>query len=103
VHQPVRRKPFRGAAAAFLAAVLGGAIPAALAADPPFIVVTQAIASGSSATVGNSCSRLTATIGQPAPGFAAGGAFTLKVGFQAGLPPGAGDTISFAGLEEGAP
>ena len=99
---PVRRKPFCGAAAAF-AAVLAGTLAAAHAADSPFVVPTHAIVSGSSVTVGNSCSRLTATIGLPAPGYSAGGAFTLKVGFQAGLAPRAGDTIFFSGLEECVP
>lgn len=100
MRKPVRRKPSCGAA---FAAALAIVVPAALAADPPVVVLTQAIVSGSSVTIDNSCSRLTATIGQPAPGFAAGGGFTLMVGFQAGLPLGAGDTIFFAGLEECAP
>jgi len=102
VRKPVRRKPLCGAAAVFAAAI-AGAVPAAVAADPPVVALTQAVVSGSSVTVDNSCSRLTATIGQPAPGFATGGGFTLLVGFQAGLPRGAGDTIFFSGLEDCAP
>jgi hypothetical protein len=76
------------------------ACPSVPAVDPPITLIAQTILSGSSARIGNSCSRLRAAIGQPAPGFSTGGGFTLNAGFASIVPARDGDTIFFDGTEE---
>jgi hypothetical protein len=73
-------------------------LPASLAADV-FTFDAYAIDTGSSATTGNSCSRLSASIGQTATGFSSGGGFDLSSGFQAIVATSPGDAIFFDGFE----
>ena len=86
-----------------IAAILGPVCPAAPAADPPITLISQTILSGSAGWIGNSCSRLSASIGQPAPGFSFGGGFTLSAGFRAVVPAKDGEAIFFDGMEECSP
>jgi len=97
------REKFAVTGASALAAVLACFCPAVPAADPPFTLISQTILSGSAGWIGNSCSRLTASIGQPAPGSSFGGGFTLTTGFRAVIPAGDGETIFFDGVEECSP
>jgi len=68
-------------------------------AGAPFAIDAQAIGAGSARATGNSCSRLTATIGEPAPGFSSGGGFELSAGFQAIVAAAPPDAIYFDGFE----
>ena len=86
-----------------IAAIMAPVCPAAPAADPPITLISQTILSGSAGWIGNSCSRLTASIGQPVPGSSFGGGFTLTTGFRAVIPAGDGETIFFDGVEECSP
>jgi hypothetical protein len=81
--------------ATFFAGVLFA--PATLA-DSEFTIVNAVIVGGSATTLGNSCSRLSATIGQPAVGYSSGGTFSISSGFWA-VSPDAGDSLFFDGFE----
>lgn len=61
---------------------------------------SQTVLSGNAGWIGNSCSRLVASVGQPVAGFSAGGGFTRSAGFRAVAPAGDGDTIFFDSMEE---
>jgi hypothetical protein len=94
------RRVFVRRAAAVLAVIGACVCPTVVAVDPPITLISQLILNGSSVRIGNACSRLLATIGQPAPGFSSGGGFTLNAGFRSIVPAGDGDTIFFDGTEE---
>ncbi len=81
-----------------LIAALGCVIPAVVAADS-FSIDAQVIVSGSAITIGNGCSRMQASIGQPAPGSSSGGGYNLSAGFWAVVPATGGDTLFFDGFE----
>jgi hypothetical protein len=81
-------------------------IVTAVAYDAPAIpavnsvtLVSQSIVSGSAVTMGNSCSRMIAAIGQPVSGYSSGGGFGLSAGFIATVPASSGDAIFFDGFE----
>lgn len=65
----------------------------------PFVIDAYVIDSGGASTAGNSCSRLTSSIGQPASGFSLGGGFALSAGFQAIAAAGGDDVVYFDGFE----
>ena len=86
---------------ATLAGVLiASSATASLAADT-FALQTESISAGGAQPIGNSCSRLFASIGQPAPGFSesADHAISVESGFQAIAADGPRDTIFFSGFE----
>jgi hypothetical protein len=83
---------------AALLPLLALALPVSLAADS-FTLDVQVIDAGGAVTIGNSCSRLQASIGQPAPGYSAGGGFSLVSGFQAIASAGNADALFFDGFE----
>jgi len=95
-----RRRTLAGRSASAFAILLVCACPSAPAVDPPITFVSHAILSGNARWIGNSCSRLVASVGQPTPGFSAGGGFTLSAGFRVVVPAGDGDTIFFSSVEE---
>jgi hypothetical protein len=65
-------------------------------AAAPYALDGAAIVSGAPVS-GNSCSRLSATLGEPAAGFSSGGGFSLSAGFQSMFA--AGDNLFFDGFE----
>ena len=67
---------------------------------PIWVIDVSAIGSGSATNIGNSCSRLSATIGEPAPGYSSGGGFDLFAGFQSIVAADSGgDSLFFDGFE----
>jgi hypothetical protein len=83
--------------------VFAGAIVCATAlahAANPYRIDVFAISSGSAVNAANPCSRLSATIGEPAPGFSSGGGFDLSAGFQSIIAADVRDTLFFGGFEE---
>lgn len=85
--------------------MLAGALIACCAtaglAAGTYTLQTEAISAGGAQSIGNSCSRLYASIGQPAPGLSESSDQTISVesGFQAIAADGPGDTIYFSGFE----
>ena len=84
---------------AVLLPALATAWPQSLFADSGFALDAQLVDAGSAMTIGNSCSRLAASIGQPAPGSSSGGGFVLDAGFWAIASTGGDDTLFFDGFE----
>ena len=91
------RLPFLLAVLLLIAAAF--ARPASPQAGQTDTLVAQTVLAGSPLTIGNSCSRLIADLGQPAPGFSSGGNFSLSAGFIDTVPAAGGDTIFFDGGE----
>jgi hypothetical protein len=79
--------------------MLAWSLPVSPAAADIFTLDASVIDAGSLLTIGNSCSRLRASIGQPAPGYSQGGTFSLVSGFQAIASASNADTLFFDGFE----
>jgi hypothetical protein len=78
---------------------IGCVCAAASGSAQTYVIDVSAISNGSAGNIGNSCSRLGATFGEPAPGFSSGGGFDLSAGFQSIVAAGPGDTLFFDGFE----
>ncbi len=97
VNERSRMGMLRGGVAILIAA-LCCATPALVTADS-FSIDAQVIVSGSAITIGNSCSRMQASIGQPAPGSSSGGGYNLSAGFWAIVPATGTDAVFFDSFE----
>ena len=84
---------------AWLCACVGCAVAMPSSAIAPFVIDTYAIDNAGANMAGNSCSRMSASVGQTATGFSSGGEFSLSSGFQAIVAATPGDTIFFDGYE----
>lgn len=58
------------------------------------------ITAGTGKTLRNSCFHLSASIGQPAPGYSSSAGYSVNAGFWAGAPTKNRDEIFFNGFEE---
>jgi hypothetical protein len=79
--------------------LLALSLPVSLAAADIFTLDAHIINAGSALAVGNSCSRLQASIGETASGYSTGGGFSLVAGFQAIAAAGKADTLFFDGFQ----
>lgn len=74
-------------------------IPIGVTADT-FVLQYATVASGTANPMSNGCSRLSASIGDVAPGYSSGASYSLFAGFNATIPATGGDALFFDGFEE---